>query len=85
MPVYLEKQSGRMRKGWWGGGVGGARGGVGAHRFSLAQDTIFSAFSDISETPLRVMAKAMKKAAAPAAPAMKKGRRRAMKARKAMK
>ena len=35
--------------------------------------------------PLRVMAKAMKKAAAPAAPAMKKGMRRAMKARKAMK
>ena len=58
--------------------------GVGVCRFSLAQDTNFPAFSDISETPLQVMAKAMK-AAAPAAPAMKKGMRRAMKARKAMK
>ena len=39
-----------------------------------------------SEVSLEVMAKAMKKAAAAeAAPAMKKGRRRAMKARKAMK
>ena len=38
-----------------------------------------------SEVSPSVMAKAMKKAAAEAAPAMKKGRRRAMKARKAMK
>ena len=38
-----------------------------------------------SETSLRAMAKAMKKAAAEPAPAMKKGMRRAMKARKAMK
>ena len=52
------------------------------HRSSLAQDTIFSAFSGISKTFLQVMAKAMKKAAAPAAPAMKKAMRRAMKAMK---
>ena len=39
----------------------------------------------LGNTPLQIMAKAMKKAAAPAAPAMKKGMRRAMKARKAMK
>ena len=47
---------------------------------SLAQDTIFPAFSDLSITPLRIMAKAMKKAAA--APAPMKAMRRAMKAMK---
>ena len=58
---------------------------MGGDGFSLARDKILPAFSDLSTTPLRIMAKAMKKAAAPAAPAMKKGMRRAMKARKAMK
>ena len=73
-----------------GFGADGGRGVWGSGRrrsggFPLAQEKILSAFSDISETLFRIMAKAMKKAAAPAAPAMKKGRRRAMKARKAMK
>ena len=48
--------------------------------FSLARDKILPAFSDLSTTPLRIMAKAMKKAAA--APAPKKAMRRAMKAMK---
>ena len=56
-----------------------ASGGAGRTGFSLARDTIFPAFSDLSITPLRIMAKAMKKAAA-AAP--KKAMRRAMKAMK---
>ena len=45
----------------------------------MARDKIFPAFSDLSITPLRIMAKAMKKAAAPAP---KKAMRRAMKAMK---
>ena len=51
-------------------------GGVGGQGFSLARDKILPAFSDLSTTPLRIMAKAMKKAAA--VPAM----RRSMKAMK---
>ena len=46
----------------------------------MARDKVFCAFSDLSITPLRIMAKAMKKAAA--APAPKKAMRRAMKAMK---
>ena len=57
-----------------------ASGGSGKTEFSLARDTIFPAFSDLSITPLRIMAKAMKKAAA--APAPMKAMRRAMKAMK---
>ena len=60
--------------------LGGACGGVGGQGFSLARDKILPAFSDLSTTPLRIMAKAMKKAAA--APAPKKAMRRAMKAMK---
>ena len=58
----------------WDASGGGGRTGV-----SLARDTIFPAFSDLSITPLRIMAKAMKKAAAPAP---MKATRRAMKAMK---
>ena len=57
-----------------------ASGGAGRTGVSLARDTIFPAFSDLSITPLRIMAKAMKKAAA--APAPMKAMRRAMKAMK---
>ena len=46
----------------------------------MARDKVFCAFSDLSITPLRIMAKAMKKAAA--APAPMKAMRRAMKAMK---
>ena len=53
--------------------------GVGGDGFSLARDKILPAFSDLSTTPLRIMAKAMKKAAAPAP---MKAMRRAMKAMK---
>ena len=60
--------------------LGGVCGGVGGQGFSLARDKILPAFSDLSTTPLRIMAKAMKKAAA--APAPKKAMRRAMKAMK---
>ena len=58
--------------------LGGVCGGVGGQGFSLARDKILPAFSDLSTTPLRIMAKAMKKAAA----APKKAMRRAMKAMK---
>ena len=60
--------------------LGGVCGGVGGHGISLARDKILPAFSDLSTTPLRIMAKAMKKAAA--APAPMKAMRRAMKAMK---
>ena len=53
---------------------------MGGYGFSLARDKILPAFSDLSTTPLRIMAKAMKKAAA--APAPMKAMRRAMKAMK---
>ena len=45
----------------------------------MARDKVFCAFLDLSITPLRIMAKAMKKAAAPAPI---KAMRRAMKAMK---
>ena len=67
-----------MRKACWDvGGTG--RGVAGRTGVSLARDTILPAFSDLSITPLRIMAKAMKKAAAPAP---MKAMRRAMKAMK---
>ena len=56
-----------------------ALGGAGRTGVSSARDKIFPAFSDLSITPLRIMAKAMKKAAAPAP---MKAMRRAMKAMK---
>ena len=70
----------RGKENWGAGLLDGAWGDVGGQGFSLARDKILPAFSDLSTTPLRIMAKAMKKAAA--APAPKKAMRRAMKAMK---